>query len=115
MGLLHVLRGMQNGPRGQPPSASTTGMSPLTMAVLGYLAFKGIKHLSSSNQTEGDTGSNSTGSLGGLLGGGLGGLLSGGLVACSPAAMEGKPFPVALAHCFSNSSEVDKVIRRCRG
>ena len=34
MGLLDVLNGMQNGPRGQrDPAASSHGMSPLTMAV----------------------------------------------------------------------------------
>jgi uncharacterized protein YidB (DUF937 family) len=79
MGLLDVLRGMQNGPGGQPPSRSTTGMSPLTMAVLGYIAYKGLKHFSSSNQAGADASPNSSGGLGGLLGGGLGGLLSGGL------------------------------------
>ncbi len=81
MGLFDVLRGMQNGPHGQPQPGSSSGMSPLTMAVLGYLAYKGIKHLSSSNNSGAPSESSaSTGSgLGGLLGGGLGGLLSGGL------------------------------------
>src|SRR5262245_50951892 len=45
MGLLDVLNGMQNGPRGQrEPSASSGGMSPITMAVLGLLAYKALKH-----------------------------------------------------------------------
>ncbi len=83
MGLMDVLRGMQNGPHGQQPSGSTSGMSPLTMAVLGYLAYKGIKHFSSSNSAAGGGNSAptspSSGALGGVLGGGLGGLLSGGL------------------------------------
>ena len=44
MGLLDVLNGMQNGPRGQrDPTASSQGMSPLTMAVLGLLAYKAFK------------------------------------------------------------------------
>lgn len=44
MGLLDVLNGMQNGPRGQrDATASSQGMSPLTMAVLGLLAYKAIK------------------------------------------------------------------------
>src|SRR5262249_40704240 len=45
MGLLDVLNGMQNGPRGQrEPSASSGGMSPITMAVLRLLAYKALKH-----------------------------------------------------------------------
>src|SRR5258708_14256749 len=48
MGLLDVLNGMQNGPRGpSTPSAQSDsggGMSPLTMAILALLAWKGIKH-----------------------------------------------------------------------
>ena len=79
MGLLDVLNGMRNGPRGQPaPGASGGGMSPLTMALLGYLAYKGIKHLSSSNSGEVSGAPTSSGGLGGLLSGGLGGLLNGG-------------------------------------
>jgi uncharacterized protein YidB (DUF937 family) len=80
MGLLDVLNGMQNGPRGaQAPASSGGGMSPITMAVLAYLAYKGIKHLSSSDMN-GPTGTApNSGGLGGLLNGGLGGLLNGGL------------------------------------
>jgi uncharacterized protein YidB (DUF937 family) len=46
MGLLDILNGMQNGPRGQrqPSSSSGGGMSPLTMALLGLLAYKALKH-----------------------------------------------------------------------
>ena len=48
MGLLDVLNGMQNGPRGpSTPSAQSDsggGMSPMTMAILALLAWKGIKH-----------------------------------------------------------------------
>jgi uncharacterized protein YidB (DUF937 family) len=93
MGLMDVLNGMQNGPRGasQPGKG---GMSPITMAILGLLAYKAIKGISS-NQT--DPASPSTppqtpsagGGLGGLLGGlgggggglggGLGSILAGGL------------------------------------
>ena len=43
MGLIDVLNGMQNGPRGpRTPSSesSSGGMSPITMAILGLLAFK---------------------------------------------------------------------------
>ena len=49
MGLLDVLNGMQNGPRGpstpSAPSESGGGMSPMTMAILGLLAWKAVKHL----------------------------------------------------------------------
>src|SRR6476469_8262607 len=47
MGLMDVLNGMQNGPRGARHNTGGTsggGMSPLTMALLGLLAFKAIKH-----------------------------------------------------------------------
>ena len=44
MGLIDVLNGMQNGPRGARPPASTTtsgqgGMSPIMMAILGLIAY----------------------------------------------------------------------------
>jgi uncharacterized protein YidB (DUF937 family) len=50
MGLLDIINGMQNGPRGpSAPSrnagADQGGMSPLTMAILALLAYKGIKHM----------------------------------------------------------------------
>jgi uncharacterized protein YidB (DUF937 family) len=54
MGLLDVLNGMQNGPGGQR-SAGGGGMSPMTMALLGLLAYKAIK---------------SSGGMGNILGGG---------------------------------------------
>jgi uncharacterized protein YidB (DUF937 family) len=97
MGLLDVLNGMMNGPRGPSrPSAQSEGggMSPLTMAILALLAWKGIKHFSG-NQT-GSTpqptpaptpgrvnaglpgGGMGGGGLSDMLKGGLGGLLAGG-------------------------------------
>ena len=47
MGLLDVLNGMQNGPRGQPQSAApgSGGMSKITMALLAFLAYKAYKGL----------------------------------------------------------------------
>jgi len=97
MGLLDVLNGMQNGPRGSsaPSAQSGGGMSPLTMAILGLLAWKAIKHFSGNqaganpqpapspgNPTGGSVGGGLGGGLGGSLGdvlkGGLGGLLAGG-------------------------------------
>jgi uncharacterized protein YidB (DUF937 family) len=101
MGLLDVLNGMQQGPRGpsapsEPGSQSSGGMSPLTMAILGLLAWKAVRHMTSGSSTTapqsaptpksaptpvpppapmqantGDLG------LGDLLKGGLGGLLGG--------------------------------------
>jgi uncharacterized protein YidB (DUF937 family) len=99
MGLLDVLNGMRNGPHGQPdPAASKSGgMSPITMAILALLAYKGIKHLSGGqapapagnpqrHSADADEQGGGIGDvLGGLLGGsggaggGLGGLLQGGL------------------------------------
>jgi uncharacterized protein YidB (DUF937 family) len=92
MGLLDVLNGMQNGPRGpsNPSAQSGGGMSPMTMAILGLLAWKAVKHLTASQPGASPapaptpTPGNSTnagmpgGGLGGLLQGGLGGLLAGG-------------------------------------
>jgi uncharacterized protein YidB (DUF937 family) len=91
MGLLDVLNGMQNGPRGaSTPSAqgSSSGMSPMTMAILGLLAFKAFKHLTGSqpgatpapSPSPGNTANagQAGGGLGSLIPGGLGGLLAGG-------------------------------------
>jgi uncharacterized protein YidB (DUF937 family) len=92
MGLMDVLNGMQNGPRGQRgPSNSSGGMSPMTMAILGLLAFKAVKSFTggqpsarpaSPGAVPGGGTTNSAlpggGGLGDLLKGGLGGLLAGG-------------------------------------
>ena len=47
MGLMDILNGMQNGPRGQrqptPPGQGGGGMSPIMMALLGLLAYKAMK------------------------------------------------------------------------
>ena len=67
MGLMDILNGMQNGPSGQrqpaPPGAQGQGMSPITMALHGLLAYKAIK------------------------GGGLGNMLGGDRTAPQPAPM----------------------------
>jgi len=47
MGLLDVLNGMQNGPRGEPIPGKG-GMSKITMALLGMLAYKAYKSLGNS-------------------------------------------------------------------
>ena len=50
MGLLDIINGMQNGPRGQHPPSGTGakasaggGMSPIMMALLGLVAYKAVK------------------------------------------------------------------------
>lgn len=80
MGLLDILNGMQNGPRGQatPPPAGSAGMSPITIALMGLLAYKAIKHLSPGQTVQpGAPPAAAPGGLGGLLSGGLGSLLQG--------------------------------------
>ena len=49
MGLMDILNGMQNGPRGGAGRAGGGGMSPLTMALLGLLAYKAVKSFSGSS------------------------------------------------------------------
>jgi uncharacterized protein YidB (DUF937 family) len=101
MGLIDVLNGMQNGPRGQReptsnpssnPSSGGGGMSPITMAILGLLAYKAVKGLAGSQPSPAPANTrvppggktinvnapDSGGGLGDLLKGGLGGLLAGG-------------------------------------
>ncbi len=93
MGLLDVLNGMQNGPRGQrSPSSGSGGMSPITMAILGLFAFKAVKSFTGGQPSPRPPGpgalpsggttnaglSGSDGGLGDVLKGRLGGLLAGG-------------------------------------
>jgi uncharacterized protein YidB (DUF937 family) len=80
MGLLDILNGMQNGPRGQrEPAPSGGGMSPWMMALLGMLAYKAVKGGGLGNMLGGRSGGAGTnagassGGLGDLLGGMLGG------------------------------------------
>jgi uncharacterized protein YidB (DUF937 family) len=93
MGLLDVLNGMQQGPRGpstrSSESSSGGGMSPMTMAILGLLAWKAVKHLTGGSQPSAaprsapspapasGTASAGGGGLGDVLKGPLGGLLGG--------------------------------------
>ena len=79
MGLLDILNGMQNGPRGQstPAPAGSGGMSPIAMALLGLLAYKAIKHLNPAQTNAGTTRPDVTPTAPGTAGGGLGGLLQG--------------------------------------
>src|SRR6185437_1136869 len=72
MGLMDILNGMQNGPRGQT-TPGQGGMSPLTMALLGLLAYKAIKSVTGNQQAAPAGGGTTTPS--GRLPGGTGGLL----------------------------------------
>src|ERR1700742_2893216 len=92
MGLLDVINGMQHGPRGSSTpssdsSSSSGGMSPMTMAILGLIAWKAIRHFTSGQPgsstqapsipapppSGGTIASGGSASGGGLSGGGLGG------------------------------------------
>ena len=103
MGLLDVINGMQNGPRGQPASSkSNDGMSIMTKAILALLAYKAVKHLGGDQPGAHPAGSVSAaptqlpgntanaglpgGGLGDLLKGGLGGLLAGGAAGLAGSA-----------------------------
>ena len=77
MGLLDVLTGMRNGPRGFGGGGG--GMSPITMALLGLLAYKAVKGFSGSTTKPGSGMAAPGGGLGDLLKGGLGGAGAGGL------------------------------------
>ena len=86
MGLLDILNGMQNGPRGQTQPGKG-GMSPITMAMLALLAYKAYGKMTGGAQAQnapagrvptnapaGRVPANEADSgLGGLLGGLLGG------------------------------------------
>lgn len=113
MGLIDVLNGMQNGPRGErnpsaTPNSGSGGMSPITMAILGLLAYKAMKGFAGSQPSAapantrvppggktidvnmpgsdvpggggmpGSSAPGGSGGIGDLLRGGLGGLLAGG-------------------------------------
>ena len=93
MGLLDILNGMQNGPRGQrqPSSVDSSsgkggGMSPIMMALLGLLAYKALKGRGSQPVAPDNTarpiplppgGTVAAGNPGGGIGDILGGLLGG--------------------------------------
>ena len=84
MGLLDVLSGMSNAQSGQrAPGSSGGGMSPITKAIIGVLAYQAIKAFTANQASAGtNIDKQSPGATGGglddLLKGGLGGLLGGG-------------------------------------
>lgn len=85
MSLLDVLTGMRNGPRGG--NGGGGGMSPITMALLGLLAYKAVKSFSADKPAgpgmapagERGLGDILKDSFGNAGRGGLGAVLSGGL------------------------------------
>jgi len=101
MGLMDILNGMQNGPRGQRlPRSSTSsggGMSPILMALLGVLAYKAMKsgglgNILGGGQASGDAGSQPPLRRAEAPGGGLGDLL-GGLLGGRPGSVPGGTRP----------------------
>ena len=98
MGLLDIINGMQNGPRGQHQPSGTGakasaggGMSPIMMALLGLVAYKAVKGFGG-GQPANPSGAGWTGSLppGGTVnaghpGGGIGDIL-GGLLGGKPGS-----------------------------
>jgi uncharacterized protein YidB (DUF937 family) len=112
MGLMDILNGMQNGPRGQrqpsPTGSGSGGMSPMTMALLGLLAYKalgsgGLGNILGGGQAAPSGGggrrapdpdetiapSGAGGGLGDLLGSLLGGGQTGGKAASNPGDLLG--------------------------
>ncbi len=84
MGLLDVINGVLNGPRGQrqPTRESGGGMSPMMMALLALLAYKAFKGRSrtahaGAPQQPGSTGPTASQLPGGAPPGGLGNILGG--------------------------------------
>jgi uncharacterized protein YidB (DUF937 family) len=80
MGLLDVLTGMRNGPRGFGGGGG--GMSPITMALLGLLAYKAVKGFGGASQRTDAPDTSRAGARGGQPpkpAGGLDDLLRGGL------------------------------------
>lgn len=87
MGLMDILNGMQNGPRGPrkdaPSGGGSGGMSPIMMALLGLLAYKAVKGgglgnilggaPASGRNPQADGGGGLGDILGNVLGGGQGG------------------------------------------
>ncbi len=106
MGLMDILNGMQNGPRGQQrptPPGQRQGMSPWVMALLGLLAYKAFQRgtpgsappqVPSQVPPSGGTSGGSGGGLGDILGnifGGNAGGRPGGMPQSMPGGASGAP------------------------
>src|SRR5215471_8236169 len=80
MGLLDVIHGMQNGPRGsREPGATSGGMSKIAMALLALLGYKAFKSFTGTQPTPapgGNPGVSPTEPTSGGIMGGLGDLLN---------------------------------------
>jgi uncharacterized protein YidB (DUF937 family) len=93
MGLLDVLHGMQNGPRGsREPGTTSGGMSKMAIALIALLGYKALKSFTGTQSTSApgsnpgvnpteptsdNAGGGIMGGLGDLLKGPLGGILAG--------------------------------------
>jgi uncharacterized protein YidB (DUF937 family) len=77
MGFLDILNGMANGPRGHTDPNSKGGMSPITMAILALLAYKGYKHITGGQGQSAPGGAPQQRLPGNASGGGLGDILGG--------------------------------------
>ena len=106
MGLMDILNGMQNGPRGQKqpaPPGQSGGMSPIMMALLGLLAYKAMKGFGGGGASAGTPPSSlppgtRTAEGGGGLGDILGGMLGG------PGGSEAVPAHLAAAGSVTSSA-----------
>jgi uncharacterized protein YidB (DUF937 family) len=115
MGLMDILNGMQQGPRGpsQPTSSSSSrqGLSPMMMALIGLLAYKAVKGLGRSAAPAQPTSAGPTplppsGTVpAGQPSGGLGDIL-GGLFGSKPTAPAGST-PAAPAGTKPTGSLAD--------
>jgi len=114
MGLQDILTGMLNGPRGQPQptgNAPSGGrMSPITMALLGLLAYKAAKHFGNQPTAPGGQArpmpAPSTGTIpaGNPGGGGLADIL-GGLFGGAPSGSRpGTPMPGGLGSLLGGAA-----------
>jgi uncharacterized protein YidB (DUF937 family) len=114
MGLQDILTGMLNGPRGQRQPAGNAptsgGMSPITMALLGLLAYKAAKHFGGQPAAPGGQArpmpGTSTGTVeaGNPGGGGLADIL-GGLFGGGPSSTRpGTPLPGGLGSLLGGAA-----------
>jgi uncharacterized protein YidB (DUF937 family) len=114
MGLQDILTGMLNGPRGQRQptgnAPSSGGMSPITMALLGLLAYKAAKHFGGQPASPGGQArpmpGPSTGTIqaGNPSGGGLADILGGLFGGAPTSARPGTPAPGGLGSLLGGAA-----------
>jgi uncharacterized protein YidB (DUF937 family) len=97
MGLLDILTGMQHGPHGNQSQSGqrSGGMSPMTMALLGLLAYKAFKGGNRPAPSMPTGGGGLGDILGGLFGGGRPSVPSGGPSGMPGGMPSGMPSPGA--------------------